>query len=279
MKRRFRELMSGRPLEPVGYEALSTRSSALTDLAPGAQGLLYDAGTLDAGLSRPNEQRDACAPDLGPTPQTEPPTDDDYVLVVAPGPGVPSNTDIGDSAARKVFEAAVAKLQAAGASEVEGVDLAQVRTTRRMRASGRPGDPSSRKVQVHQYIFSAPRFANGIPIAESSLAIAIARDGRIASVRTTGAVPTAPGPAAPRQARHVTSSALLTRLKKDNRGAAVRSLGLQYIAGFSTGNAADLVEPLEVFMVFPSLKDRDGQGRGFRVACSVMDPDARPIEL
>jgi hypothetical protein len=191
--------------------------------------------------------------------------------------------DVGEDSARQSFENALSELAAGGAPEVQNLDLGNVKVSRLVQAAGRIGQPETLNKRVKQYIFSAPRVVGGVPIFDSNFTVGVHRNGAIASLRSSGALPDTNSDAHPssRRLRRSTANNLHARVLRDFPGPGVHPLGLSYTLapGSDTRSGAAEVEPREVCVVFQPLNGGSGRSRGVRVAYSVTDPDAPALYL
>jgi hypothetical protein len=211
-------------------------------------------------------------------------TSDDLLLVNGPvADDHSAQTDIGESEARRIFEQAISQLQNAKVDDVRGLDLSRTKFARMLQASVRPDKPETFRQDIKAYLFSAPRTVKGIVVMNSDITIAVHRTGRIASIRTRGALPgIAPSDAklaAPNR-RVLSADALGQRAQAEYPDAIVQSLGLMYpIATAADETGGKAVQPREVFALSEKLSDGTGRGRARRIAYSVTDDRAPGVFL
>lgn len=194
------------------------------------------------------------------------------------------DSDIGESAARQIFEDTVAQLASEGTDDVSGLDLRKVKVSRLRQASMQTGKPETLRSGIKAYVFSAPRTVNEYPILNSDVTISVHRSGKLASIRSRGVLPGAAlvdarGPVA--KSRVVGSDAILKRVRAEHPEADVHSFGLMYVVGTAADTSAGAaVEPREVVMVFDRSNDGSGvRSRGKMVSYSVTDEAAPAVDL
>lgn len=183
--------------------------------------------------------------------------------------------DIGEAAARRIFEDTVARLARDGMDDMKGLDLSRVKVSRLRQASGLAGRADTLRQSLKAYVFSAPRTVNGLEVLHSNVTIGVHRSGKLASIHSRGALPgvtpSDPALASPR-ARAQSAAEILQRAQVEFPDAHIQGLGLVYALDGQTSAAA--VEPREVFVVYPRLGDGSSYGRGRAIAYSVTDPSA-----
>jgi hypothetical protein len=190
--------------------------------------------------------------------------------------------DIGEAAARQIFDATVAQLARDGLDDMNGLDLAKATVSRLREAAGQAGRPDTLRSHVKAYVFSAPRTVNGLEVLHSNVTIGVHRSGKLALIHSRGVLPgKAPANAVLASRPRVVSAAeIQKRAQAEFPGASLQSLGLVYVVDPQTdAKLASAVEPREVFVVFPPLNGAAGYGRGRSIAYSVTDARAPVMYL
>lgn len=148
----------------------------------------------------------------------------------------------------------------------------------------RTGRPETLRSAVKAYVFSAPRTVNGYLILNSDVTISVHRNGKLASIRSRGALPgivSADVQLAAAKRRVVYSDAIVRRAQAEFPEADVHSFGLVYAVGTAVDTSAgSAVEPTEVLMVFDKFNDGSGgRSRGRMISYSVTDEAAPAVQL
>jgi hypothetical protein len=195
-----------------------------------------------------------------------------------------TRTDVGVEAAAVQFERVVDELTTAGMVDGSKLDLAGARRTHVIEGAGSSNQSPIERVK--EYVFYAPRLINGVTVARAGVRVSVHRSGKVASIRVEGplvnATYDASGVAAPAGtgygvSRLVEESDLDARVRAENPGAEIKSLGLLY--WLPDGVRSAVVAPRQGYMVFPPvhLGGQSGSGRGHRVLYTIDDVIAAPL--
>lgn len=283
---------ASRQVLAVDFTAARSQRLAVPDRVARAQSVLL-GGAADAMIAE-----DMRAPELaagaGAAPEAalqrvrpntrvshQPETDDLLLVNSAVADDHAEGLDIGEAAARRIFEDTVARLSRAGLDDAGGLDLSRTKVSRLRQGSGERGRADTLRSHVKAYVFWAPRTVNGVEVMDSGMTIGVHRSGKLASIHSRGVLPgtVAAGRAAPR-ARVASTDQLEARAQSEFPGASIQRLGLMYAVTPQTDEkAARALEPREVFMVFAPLADGSGYSRGRKVAYSVTDARAPALPL